>query len=267
MRIAAAIEYKGTAYHGWQAQHPAGTTKEIHTLQTHCEQALSQIANHPVSVVCAGRTDKGVHALAQIIHFDTTAVRDMHAWVMGGNHYLPADIRLLWAKSVPPDFHARYTAIARCYRYIIYNHPIRPALFKHQVSWHPIPLDIEKMRAGAAFLLGEHDFSAFRGADCQAHTTRRRIDSLTLQQKGAFILVDIQANAFLHHMVRNIVGVLFAIGQQTQPPSWAKMVLESKKRSAGGITAPPQGLYLTQVHYPPHWEIPAAHAGTDFPFL
>jgi tRNA pseudouridine38-40 synthase len=304
MRIVAGIEYAGTAYHGWQTQDTieknisptdlkergrhfcketsqhsdvyvekpkckkndpsTSKTMGIPTLQTACENALSQVANQPISVVCAGRTDKGVHALGQVIHFDTTAVRDMHAWVAGSNHHLPHDLRLLWAKPIDPAFHARHSAIARCYRYILYNYPVRPALLRNQVSWHPIPLDIEKMCLGAEFLLGEHDFSAFRGANCQAKTTRRHIHTLTLKQEGAFIFLDIQANAFLHHMVRNIVGVLLAIGQKTRPPEWAKAVLDSLQRSQGGITAPPQGLYLRQVHYPPAWDIPLVLEDTGF---
>lgn len=259
MRIVAGIEYDGSAYHGWQTQQ----APPLNTLQTQCEQALSKVANHPISVICAGRTDKGVHALSQVIHFDTTAIRQMHAWVAGGNHYLPSDMRLLWAKPIADSFHARYTALSRRYQYILYNDPIRPALFRNQVSWHPVPLNVEKMREGAQFLIGEHDFSAFRGADCQAKTTLRRVDYLDLTKEGNFIKLDIQANAFLHHMVRNIVGVLLAIGQGQREPGWAREVLLSRQRSLGGVTAPPEGLYLMQVDYPLEWEIPTLQAAPN----
>lgn len=251
-RIAAGIEYNGSAYHGWQTQ----SAPLLDTVQTQSEKALSKIADHPIQITCAGRTDKGVHALAQVIHFDTTATRTMHAWISGANHYLPSDIRLLWAKPITPTFHARYSAIARRYRYVLYNHPIRPALLQNYVSWYPAPLDLERMIAGAQFLLGEHDFSAFRGSDCQAKTTQRRVEELELTQKGDFIYLEIQANAFLHHMVRNIVGVLLAIGRGEREPTWAQEVLLSCQRSQAGITAAPEGLYLMQVDYPKEWEIP-----------
>lgn len=246
MRISAGIEYNGTAYHGWQTQ----LSPALNTLQTQCEIALSRVADHPITVVCAGRTDKGVHATGQVIHFDTTAHRTTHAWVAGANHYLPDDMRLLWAKIVDESFHARFSAIARRYRYVLYNHPIRPALLKSQVSWYPIPLDAEKMQEAAQFLVGEHDFSAFRGADCQAKTTLRTVEYIRLRREKDTIVIDIQANAFLHHMVRNIVGVLIAIGKGERPVNWAEAVLLSRQRSLGGITAPPEGLYLEEVVYP-----------------
>lgn len=246
IRIVAGIEYDGSAYHGWQKQ----ASPPLHTLQLQCEKALSHIANHPISVTCAGRTDKGVHALEQIIHFDTDADRAMHAWVSGTNHLLPPDMRLLWAQPIDHSFHARYSAIYRRYRYILYNHPVRPALLQNRVSWYTMLLNVEKMIAGAQFLLGEHDFSAFRGADCQAKTTLRRVDHLQITQQREFIFLEIQANAFLHHMVRNIVGVLLAIGKGEQEPIWAQKVLHSRQRSQGWITAAPEGLYLIKVGYP-----------------
>lgn len=252
MRIAAGIEYNGSVYHGWQTQ----SFPSLNTLQTQCEKALSKIADHPVQITCAGRTDKGVHALGQVIHFDTTAERTMHAWISGANHYLPADMRLLWAKSIPEPFHARHSATARRYQYVLYNHPIRPALLQGRVSWYPKSLNLERMIAGAQFLLGEHDFSAFRSTDCQAKTTRRKIEMLKLTQVGDFIYLDIQANAFLHHMVRNIVGVLLPIGKKEREPIWAQEVLLSGQRSKAGITAPAEGLYLVEVNYPAEWEIP-----------
>lgn len=250
MRIVAGVEYDGSAYHGWQTQ----LSPKLHTLQTECERALSRVADHPISVTCAGRTDKGVHALGQVIHFDTNAERSDYAWVAGTNHHLPADMRLLWAKPITETFHARYSAIARRYQYVIYNHRVRPALLRHRVSWQTVALNLENMQAGAEFLLGEHDFSAFRSADCQAKTTIRRITHLTLTRKDDFIYLDIEANAFLHHMVRNIVGMLLEIGKGIRDPGWAQAVLGSRKRSAGGITAPPEGLYLVQVTYPEQWQ-------------
>ena len=253
MRIVAGVEYNGQCYYGWQTQ----TKPPLDTLQDQCEKALSKVANHPVSVTCAGRTDRGVHALGQVIHFDTLSDRALHAWIAGTNHYLPSDIRLLWAKFIPFEFHARYSALTRCYRYILYNHPIRPALLAGKVSWYPIRLDVEKMQIGAQFLLGENDFSAFRSANCQSKSPIRRVDWIQiLQLNQNFIEVKIQANAFLHHMVRNIVGVLLEIGSEKHPPDWAQKVLISRQRNQGGVTALPHGLYLANVAYPTKWDIP-----------
>ena len=253
MRIVAGVEYNGRHYHGWQTQ----TNPPLNTLQFQCEKALSQVANHLVPVVCAGRTDKGVHALGQVIHFDTYSNRSICAWISGTNHYLPRDIRLLWAKLTISSFHARHSATRRCYRYILYNHPIRPALLEANVSWYPITLNIEKMQIGAQFLLGEHDFSAFRGANCQSKSPIRKIDFIEVISLNAhFIEIKIQANAFLQHMVRNIVGVLLDIGSEKHSPNWAQEVLMSRQRSQGGVTALPDGLYLANVTYPSQWDIP-----------
>lgn len=255
MRWALSIEYDGSAYHGWQNQ--AHSTAA--TVQNAVERALSLVADHPVTVTCAGRTDRGVHALAQVVHFDTTAIRQPHAWLMGCNHFLPADIRVLWAQSVPAEFHARYSATARRYCYLIYNHPIRPALTRQHVTWFSTPLDAEKMAQASQYLLGEHDFSAFRSADCQSRTPQRCIDTLRVYRNNTLIHIEIQANAFLHHMVRNIVGVLKEIGQGKRPPQWAQQVLLGRARSGAGVTAPPNGLYLTHVHYPDHWQLPSTN--------
>lgn len=258
MRIVAGVEYDGSAYHGWQTQQPViemgGSQTALDTIQARCEAALSRIADHPIAIACAGRTDKGVHATGQIIHFDTTADRTMHAWVMGSNHYLPANIRLLWAKPIDDNFHARYEAISRRYRYTICTRNVRPALMHNQVSWYPHQLDVEKMSAATQHLIGEHDFSAFRGADCQAKTTIRRVNYITLNQQDEFITLNIQANAFLHHMVRNIVGVLLAIGHGDKEIAWAQEVLQSRQRRYGGITAAPHGLCLMKVEYPAPWK-------------
>jgi tRNA pseudouridine38-40 synthase len=245
-RWALAIEYDGTFYHGWQRQ----TSPEQLTVQQVLETALSAIANRNISVVCAGRTDSGVHALGQVIHFDTHVARNAEAWVLGTNRYLPPGVRVLWAKPVACNFHARYSAIARRYLYLINTHPIRPALLHNRVTWHRKPLNIEAMQEAAKYLLGEHDFSAYRAADCQAKSPVRRITHLHVRQTDKqTIALDVQANAFLHHMVRNISGVLMKIGVGERPPEWAETVLHSRDRKQGGITAPPEGLYLHSVVY------------------
>lgn len=258
MRIAIGIEYQGSDYCGWQAQNG------LSTIQTNIESALSKVANHPIVVTCAGRTDAGVHALNQVGHFDTHVVREDYAWMMGANSNLPADIRVLWVASVDDNFHARYTATARRYKYIIYNQAIRPAILRNHVSWYRWPLDVERMQEGAQHLIGEHDFSAYRGVYCQAKSTIRHVEYIKLIRKDSFIVLDIKANAFLHHMVRNIVGVLLEIGNGKREPIWAKEVLTSGSRAAGGITAPSQGLYLVEVDYPLPYEFPSA---PDFPLL
>jgi len=260
MRWAFGIEYNGTNYHGWQSQHDP----QLNTVQGCVERAITKIANHQIQVVCAGRTDRGVHAVGQVIHFDTDAERKPKAWLAGTNCYLPDDTRVLWAQLVDEEFHARYTAIARHYRYIIYNSPIRPAILREQVTWFPTFLQTDKMQLAGNFLLGEHDFSAFRGADCQAKTTIRRLESLTVVRQKDFVIIDIRANAFLHHMVRNIVGVLQEIGIGKREPNWAQEVLLGRKRSLGGVTADASGLYLTQVIYPSPWDFPVSQVITFF---
>lgn len=254
MRWVLGIEYNGSAYHGWQKQSALG----LNTIQQHVETAVSSIADHPIEVVCAGRTDTGVHALGQVIHFDALAQRRSIAWVAGGNQLLPPDIRVLWAKTVDETFHARYSAISRRYCYVIYHAPVRPAILHQQVTWHYGALDIEKMQIAANFLLGEHDFSAFRGSDCQAKTAIRRVEHMDIKREGCFIVIDIKANAFLHHMVRNIAGVLMDVGIGKHPPGWAKQVLEGRDRKLGGMTAKPHGLYLSQIQYPLEYDLPFA---------
>jgi tRNA pseudouridine38-40 synthase len=245
-RWALAIEYEGTAYHGWQIQR----SPQLASVQQVLEAALSTIANSKIAVVCAGRTDKGVHALGQVIHFDTQAARDAQTWVLGTNRYLPPDVRVLWAKPVSSDFHARYSARSRRYVYLINTHPVRPALLRHRVTWHRKPLNLQHMQQAADYLLGEHDFSAYRASDCQAKSPVRCITHLSIcQQDPETIVLDIQANAFLHHMVRNIVGVLMKIGVGERSPKWANEVLLSRDRAEGGVTAPPDGLYLHSVVY------------------
>lgn len=243
MRIALGIEYDGTNYHGWQRQN------NVSTIQEKLEQALSQVASESISVVCAGRTDAGVHATGQVVHFDTDANRSDRAWILGGNSNLSSDIRILWARHVSPDFHARYGAISRHYRYMIYNHIIGPALLRHRAMWCPYALNEKLMNEAGQFLLGEHDFSSFRGSGCQAKSVKRHVTFLRVTRNESMINIDIQANAFLLHMVRNIVGVLVKIGTGKCSPVWAKEVLEARDRRKAGITAPACGLYLVKVEY------------------
>jgi tRNA pseudouridine38-40 synthase len=243
MRIATAIEYDGTAYHGWQRQNNGDT------VQACIEDALSHVANEPITVICAGRTDAGVHAREQIIHFDTVATRDERAWIFGANANLPRDISVRWVKSVDDNFHARFSATSRRYHYHIYNHPIRSALTRHSATWQCLPLDIERMQQAAQHLVGEHDFTSFRAQSCQAHTPIRTVEFIRLEKQGDVIIIDIQANAFLQHMVRNIAGVLMSIGAGRAEVDWTHELLESKSREKGGVTARPEGLYLVGVEY------------------
>lgn len=260
MRIALGLEYDGSHFHGWQGQR-AGLRTVQHCLQS----ALSRVADHPVTVTCAGRTDAGVHALAQVVHFDTTAGRRPRAWVLGANSQLPADISVHWVQPVVPEFHARYAALARRYRYVILNRAVRPAVARTQVTWYHYPLDAESMHAAGQLLLGEHDFSAFRARDCQSHSPWRRVDQLQVWRAGDRVILEIEANAFLHHMVRNIVGVLLKIGRGEAPMAWASQVLASRQRTQAGVTAPAAGLYLQRVRYPAGFGLPAGEP--EFGFL
>ncbi len=225
-------------------------------MQQVLEEGISRIAREPVRVVCAGRTDSGVHALGQVVHFDTTARRPERAWWMGVDTYLPPDISIIGARPVPGSFHARFSALARTYRYVILNRPARPGLLRGRVTWVHRPLDVDAMAEGGRFLVGEHDFSGYRASACQARHAVRTVHELTVARKGDRIEVRVRANAFLHHMVRNIVGVLLAIGRGEKRPRWALEVLLGRERAAGGVTAPPDGLYLARVEYPEHYRIP-----------
>ncbi|PKM21819.1 MAG: tRNA pseudouridine(38-40) synthase TruA [Gammaproteobacteria bacterium HGW-Gammaproteobacteria-14] len=255
-RIALGIEYNGTHYRGWQTQQ-AG----VPTVQSQVERALALVANHPVSVICAGRTDAGVHGCGQVVHFDSDADRQMRAWQYGGNSNLPPDISIRWAVPVAGDFHARFSAFSRRYRYVIYNHPIRPALLAGQVSWQFRPLDVPLMQRAARYLVGEHDFSSFRGIYCQSKTPVKTIHSLELYQRGKLIVLEVEANAFLMHMVRNIAGALMAVGVGRYPVDWVQQVLAAKNRSANAATAPPDGLYLVGVGYPERFDLPSEPYG------
>lgn len=243
MRIALGIEYAGTNYCGWQIQNHAPS------VQACVEAALSKVANHPIKVICAGRTDTGVHALEQVVHADVTAERSMRSWVLGANANLPADISILWAKLVDENFHARFSAIARHYRYVILNRFTRPALLNNRVTWEHRNLDISRMQAAANYLIGTHDFSSYRAIACQAKSPIRTISALKVARKGEEITIDISANGFLHHMVRNIAGVLMTIGCGEQTPEWAKTILDARDRTKGGVTAPAAGLYFCRVDY------------------
>lgn len=243
-RIVLGIEYDGSQFSGWQWQ----TGKR--TIQSVLEQALSKVANQPVSVICAGRTDAGVHAFEQVVHFDTEVQRDLYSWMMGGNRNLPDDVRIIWVKPASGDFHARYSAIARFYRYIILNRPMKSALLQEQVTWYSMPLDAEKMHLAAQSLCGNHDFSSFRAQGCQSKSPQRFMYFVDVHRQEQQVIIDISANAFLHHMVRNIAGVLMEIGAGKRPVEWTQELLALKDRSQGGITAPPHGLHLAGVYYP-----------------
>ncbi len=250
-RIALAIEYDGSRFLGWQRQPGGGTVQDA------LETALSGIADAPVGVTCAGRTDRGVHARAQVVHFDTDAQRPDSAWVRGVNAMLPDAMAVLWSRRVAPDFHARYAARSRTYRYVLLNRPVRPALAARYAGWHHAPLAIEPMRQAAALLLGEHDFSAFRAAECQAKSPVRRLHEIGIERDGESIEFRLRANAWLQHMVRNIVGTLVYVGKGKHPPQWAGKLLESRDRARAAPTFGPEGLYLEAVEYEPHWNIPA----------
>jgi len=250
-RIALGLSYKGTRYFGWQAQ-----SEELPSVQSALEKALTKVANHPVVVTCAGRTDKSVHASYQVVHFDTDAVRTERAWVFGCNANLPPDISVSWAKPVEESFHARFTAFSRQYNYFIFNHPIRPAHFFDELTWCHYELDERAMHDAAQSLIGEHDFSSFRAVGCQSKTPFRFIESISVKRYANIIVLDIKGNAFLHHMVRNIAGVLMEIGSGKKAVNWCREVLEARDRTRASVTAPPYGLFLTDVSYPEELAIP-----------
>lgn len=259
MRIALGIEYDGSAFAGWQIQ--AG---EVKTVQGTLEYALSQIANEPITQCqVAGRTDTGVHATEQVIHFETQANRRMRSWILGANRYLVEHtISVLWAHPVDDSFHARFSAQRRRYRYVILSRPIRPTFLSQQVSWDPRPLSLSRMQAAAKHLVGEHDFNAYRTVKCQAKSAVKTVYFLNVSQRGEFFYIDIEANSFLHHMVRNIAGVLMTIGCGEAEPEWAEQVLYTKDRTQGGITAPSGGLYLTNVTYDEKFNLPQINSQT-----
>jgi tRNA pseudouridine38-40 synthase len=256
-RLALGIEYDGGAYCGWQQQSGAPS------VQAALELALSRVADQPVSLICAGRTDAGVHAREQVAHFDTQAERSPRAWLLGVNTHLPRDVSLRWVHQVPEDFHARFSALARSYRYLILNRVTRSALAHGRALVAHHRLDVAAMQAGAQWLIGEHDFSAFRSSECQARSPVRQLRSLRVARGGDWIAIDITANAFLHHMVRNIVGLLLVIGQQRAAPERAREQLESRARSSGEATAAAQGLYLWRIDYAAQFGLPTDSAMID----
>lgn len=258
LKIALGIEYNGSRYFGWQRQ------QEVTSVQACLEAALSKVANKPIGVFCAGRTDAGVHATGQVVHFVTTAVRKDAAWTMGVNSHLPPDIAVRWVKTVDEDFHARFSATARRYRYIIFNHRYRPAVLAQGVTHCHMPLDAEKMEQAAQCLLGENDFTSFRAVQCQSRTPWRNVKHVKVTRHGAYIVVDIKANAFVHHMVRNIVGSLIEIGAGNQDVNWMAELLALKDRSRAAATAKAEGLYLVSVDYPEHFALPFAPMGPLF---
>jgi len=250
MRLALGIEYDGSGYCGWQHQ------DHCPAVQTQLEAALRFVADAPVSVTCAGRTDTGVHALNQVVHFDTDARRPLRAWIEGVNTRLPDDIRVHWAKAVADDFDARFSAVARRYRYVIHNVPTRSALLRQRVTWVRQPLDAEAMHAAAQALVGERDFSSFRAAGCQARHPVREVQRVSVRRQDEMVLVDIQANAFLHHMVRNIAGSLIKVGLGERPTEWIAELLATRNRTQAAETAPAAGLYFVTAVYPPALAIP-----------
>ncbi len=252
MRIALGVEYDGSDFRGWQIQE-----HKVRTVQNCLEQALSKVANVPIRTVCAGRTDAGVHAIGQVIHFDTEAQRTARSWILGSNANLPPDISVLWARPVSESFHARFSALSRRYRYVILNRPYRSALQRRRAAWYYKPLHAERMTEAASHLLGEHDFTSFRAIGCQAKSPVRVVKFLSVERRRDFIVFEVEANAFLHHMVRNIAGVLMAIGSGERPTQWARDVLEKRNRACSGVTAPAEGLYLIGVRYADKFGIPA----------
>ncbi|WP_428607478.1 tRNA pseudouridine(38-40) synthase TruA [Sedimenticola sp.] len=258
MRLAMGIEYDGSSFHGWQLQQSG-----VRTVQQMIEAALSKVADHPVRTHCAGRTDTGVHGEGQVIHFDTSSVRSLRGWLLGTNVNLPDDVNVNWVRQVPDSFHARFSATSRSYRYLILNRSTRSAIWRNRAVWIHQPLDASRMQAAARHLIGTHDFSSYRAVGCQAKSPVRTIDRLVVSRQDERIQIEVTANAFLHHMVRNIAGVLISIGKGEQAESWSREVLEFRDRTLGGVTAPSEGLYLVDVEYPEEFDLVRDAVGAD----
>ena len=258
MRVALGISYSGARYSGFQRQSDAPSVQE------ELEKVLSRIADEKIEIACAGRTDAGVSAFGQVIHFDASKKRKETAWTMGVNVFLPPDISVDWCRFVPDDFHARFSALSRTYRYVILNRPLRSALFPEGITHFQFRLDEHLMEEGGQYLLGENDFTSFRSSECQSRTPWRRVDRLTVRRTGDFVVVEIKANAFLHHMVRNIVGSLFLVGMGRKKPEWMRELLLSKDRTLAGMNAPPNGLFLAGVEYPERFGLPGVGDGPLF---
>ena len=251
-RYALGIEYSGSNYCGWQHE------KHCLSVQEHLQQAIAFVANHPVQLVCAGRTDAGVHAVEQVVHFESDSQRDSRAWILGSNTRMPRDIRIKWIKRVDQKFHARFSAVARSYRYIIQNSSVPSAIFHDKTTWEYRPLDHEKMQQCAQVLIGEHDFSSFRATGCQAKSANRNVHSIDIIRQGDFIYLDIKANAFLYHMVRNIAGSLMVVGSGDRSIEWFAEVFAARDRSQADVTAPAAGLFLLRAFYPEVYNLPHA---------
>jgi len=255
-RFAAGLEYDGRAYSGWQYQ------PGLQTVQDMVQRAFARVADAPVECVCAGRTDAGVHAHGQVVHFDSAAARTERSWRLGANSYLPADVSVAWVREVPEQFHARFSATARTYRYLIFNRDSRSALAAGRATWERRPLDAARMHAAAQGLVGEHDFSAFRAIECQAKSPMRRVEQLAVTRNAEWLTLAITANAFLHHMVRNVAGLLMSVGHGESPAERVGTVLASRDRKTNAATAPPDGLYLAAVRYPAEFGLPGGSADT-----
>ncbi|MDN3653159.1 tRNA pseudouridine(38-40) synthase TruA [Thalassotalea ponticola] len=258
MRFALGIEYDGSNYCGWQRQN------HVNSVQQELEQAVSKVVNQPTEVICAGRTDTGVHGTGQVVHFDSPVDRQERGWTLGVNSKLPKDIVVKWGKQVDDDFHARFSATARRYKYIIYNGPYRPAIFHKGLSFCYYPLDETLMHQAAQHLVGTHDFTSYRTVHCQANSPLRTVLHCNVSRVGPYVIVDIKANAFLHHMVRNIVGSLMRVGRRLEPVDWIAKVLAVRDRCQAGMTAPAGGLYFVDVDYPEQFNIPKPEPGPLF---
>lgn len=258
-RYALGIEYDGSEFSGWQRLNKPGEPERRNepTVQAALERALSFVAGVPIVVTCAGRTDSGVHAVAQVVHFDTVVQRDVRGWVLGTSTQLPASVCVRWCQPVPAEFHARFAARARRYRYRLLNRPVRPALHRQYLSWERRPLDADAMHRAAQALVGEHDFSAFRTVHCQAPHARRDLHEISVRRDGEVVEIEVQANAFLHHMVRNIVGSLLMIGRGEKPEAWLRQLLVGRDRMVAGPTAPSAGLVFLGPRYPAEWRLPS----------
>ncbi|TLX21539.1 tRNA pseudouridine(38-40) synthase TruA [Thermomonas fusca] len=263
MRLALGVEYDGGGFSGWQRLSPAGALEADGSLQTALEMALSKVADASIDTICSGRTDAGVHARCQVVHFDTGATRDARGWILGTTANLPPTMAVRWCVPVADDFNARFSARARRYRYRILNRSTRPGLERQYLGWERMPLDADAMHEAAQALPGERDFSAFRSAQCQATHARRNLQDIVVSRQGDEVVVEVQANAFLHHMVRNIVGSLLVVGRGERPVAWIAELLEGRDRTVAGPTAPSAGLLFLGPRYPRHWNLPAEACG-DF---
>lgn len=250
MRYAIGIEYDGREFLGWQIQ------RQEPTVQGVLEKALAKVANHEVRVICCGRTDTGVHALGQVAHFDSPSDRSERSWVLGLNSHLPDGVSVLWIRAVDDEFHARFSAFARSYRYRILNRWVRPALENHRASWVRAPLDAMVMNEAAQHLLGKHDFTSFRASACQANHAVREIQAISVQRSGDEVILDVTANGFLYHMVRNIAGSLICVGKGEAKPAWVREVLEARDRTLAAATAQPDGLYFLGARFPENYDLP-----------